>query len=189
MPFFPHLLSKASQFVIFFVFIFSFEISPLVQNRCKNILFSKLLWQISSIFVLFNFFFLCFFLLCIFFVLIFCFSFIVCFCLFYLVLFLRSFNEKHFSIIHYFPTTIFEWLSWFNSYKLHILLWNTETNYYGAYSSIKDLVFLKFLLSGEILLPCSWLYFYHFLFCSVTRGTLKLNRIFNTRIGHEKRWS
>ena len=61
-------------------------------------------------FTLFLFCFVLFFLLYIFFVLIFRYSFIVCYWLFYLVLFLHGFNEKHFFIIHYLSATIFEWL-------------------------------------------------------------------------------
>ena len=53
MLFFPRLLLKTMQIFIFFVFIFSFEISSLVLKGCINILFSKLLWQISSTFVCF----------------------------------------------------------------------------------------------------------------------------------------
>ena len=54
MLFFPRLLLKTMQIFIFFVFIFSFEISSLVLKGCINILFSTLLfWQISSTFVCF----------------------------------------------------------------------------------------------------------------------------------------
>ena len=97
---------------IFFGFIFSFEISSLILKGCINILFSKLLWQISSIFVLLTLLFVfCFLFFALYFLYLnFLFSFIICFWLFHLVLFLRNFNEKHFFIIHHFSATIFEWL-------------------------------------------------------------------------------
>ena len=82
----PWCTSKARQLFFFFSLF-------LVLKCCINILFSKLLWQIPPTFVCFYFVFA---LLYIFFVLIFCFSFIVCLWLVYLELFLHNFNEKHF---------------------------------------------------------------------------------------------
>ena len=66
----------------------------------------------------------------------------------------------------------------------------TGTNNYGSCNSIKGLAFFE--------TSSQWWSFITkvhdfistiLLFCSDTRGTLKLNRSFNTRIGHGKRWS
>ena len=102
--------SKARQFFNFFSLF-------LVLKCCTNILFSKLLWQISPTFVCFYF--VCA-LLYIFFVLIFCFSFfIACLWLLYLELFLHKFNERHF----FYQIAFLDDHIWVNASGHIILLW------------------------------------------------------------------
>ena len=71
---------------MFSIFAFSFKISCLILKGCINILFSKLLWQISWTFFCFYFVFLSHFLS----------IFFVCILLLRFVFYLLKFNEKHF---------------------------------------------------------------------------------------------